>query len=205
MSHFAPNSTNMALDRNSTQSVSPASNSNHYKVARPLEMDQKPANLYHNPHQEDIAIVESQEVTSIPNSSNNYGVSCNPSYNLRPVSNPGLPTENIGGENVSSQPPLNMSHLVAYQMGLWAHANGNSVLSTSSYSGAMNKQENHHPRHPVLASPVDFLQVCFFCKRRLGNGRDIFIYRLCVLFLSLSISIRDVQISRHSLSFFGLI
>ena len=193
MSHFAPNSANMAFDRSITQSATSASDSNnHYKVARPLVNDQKPANVHHNPHQEDIAIAESQEMTNLPNSSNNCGEQQEDIAIAKLISNSGLPTENIGVENVAYHPPLNMSHLVAYQMGLWCHANGNSALSSSNYNGAMNKQENHHHHHhhhhPVLSSPVDFLQVCFFCKRRLGNGRDIFIYRLCILILSLSIS-----------------
>lgn len=25
--------------------------------------------------------------------------------------------------------------------------------------------------------PIDFLDICFYCKRRLGHGRDIFMYR----------------------------
>lgn len=53
--------------------------------------------------------------------------------------------------------------VMPYQMGLWIH---NSLLLSHG---------NGKLEQPI--SPVDFLDVCFLCKRRLRHERDIFIYR----------------------------
>ncbi|MCO5556908.1 hypothetical protein L7F22_010463 [Adiantum nelumboides] len=55
--------------------------------------------------------------------------------------------------------------LMAYQMGLW-------IKSSMNGSGKLLKEEEEQP-----ISPVDFLDVCFHCKRRLRHERDIYIYR----------------------------
>lgn len=70
-------------------------------------------------------------------------------------------------------PPFQVHHpspLVPYQMGLWTHQHMDFVPRLGPGS-----------RQDICAeggiSPVDFLDVCFFCKRRLKHERDIFIYR----------------------------
>lgn len=65
-----------------------------------------------------------------------------------------------GVANPNFHEQLNPSHLVPYQMGLWA------IKSD-------RKKENP----AELNNPVDFLDICFFCNRRLGHERDIFIYK----------------------------
>ncbi|MCO5603196.1 hypothetical protein L7F22_057343 [Adiantum nelumboides] len=54
--------------------------------------------------------------------------------------------------------------LMAYQMGL-------CIKSSMSGSGKLLKKKEE------AMSPVDFLDVCFHCKRRLRHERDIYIYR----------------------------
>lgn len=65
-----------------------------------------------------------------------------------------------GVANPNFHEQMKPSHLVPYQMGLWA------IQSD-------RKKEDH----AKLIYPVDFLDICFFCNRRLGHERDIFIYR----------------------------
>ncbi|XP_027338798.1 FCS-Like Zinc finger 5-like [Abrus precatorius] len=44
---------------------------------------------------------------------------------------------------------------------------------------------NHSRHSPDLAHTPDFLRACFLCKRRLGPGRDIYMYRGDSAFCSL--------------------
>eukprot|EP00250_Pteridium_aquilinum_P034572 c7770_g1_i1 orf=82-972(+) len=72
-------------------------------------------------------------------------------------------------------PPLQVlppPSLVPFQMGLWTHNNFGfgSHLGHSSSFGKLGDSA-------AFISPVDFLDVCFCCKRRLRPERDIFIYR----------------------------
>ncbi|KAI5067126.1 hypothetical protein GOP47_0017654 [Adiantum capillus-veneris] len=76
--------------------------------------------------------------------------------------------------------------LMAYQMGLWIQ----SSMSHGIHGKLGEEQEG-------AMSPVDFLDVCFHCKRRLRLERDIYIYRGDTAFCSEECRHRQILIDER--------